>query len=88
VVYADSLNAVSADGYRFGDHPEMVEAFWATLDKVREMDCDVLVPVHPSFGRLLEQATEGDFLDPKACRVYAADAARRLKKRLKTERSP
>jgi metallo-beta-lactamase class B len=94
VVYADSLNAVSADGYRFGDHPSELEAFRASIDKVRSMDCDVLVPVHPSFGRLFEQAVEAEtkgsraFLDDRACRVYAADAARRLKKRLTTERAP
>jgi metallo-beta-lactamase class B len=91
VVYADSLNPVSAEGYRYSDHPQQLEAFRASIGKVRAMDCDVLVAVHPSFSALFEQAAEAQtqgssaFLDRKACRVYAADAARRLKKRLADE---
>lgn len=91
VVYADSLNPVSADGFRYSDDPARVETFRASIARVRALDCDVLVPVHPSFGGLAKQAERARvkgsaaFLDPKACRAYADDAAKRLDRRLRDE---
>jgi metallo-beta-lactamase class B len=91
VVYADSLNPVSADGFRFSDDPSRLAAFRASIARVRALDCDVLVPVHPSFGDLFARAgrarTKGAaaFLDPKACRAYADDAGKRLERRLREE---
>ena len=77
IVYADSLNAVSAPGFRFsGDqkHPGIVEEFRRSIAKVAALPCDVLLTVHPAFA-------EG-----QTCRTYAAGAAKRLDERIAQER--
>jgi metallo-beta-lactamase class B len=95
VVYADSLNPVSAPGYRFsGDatHPSLVEVFRKSIGRVEQLPCDILLSVHPGFsdmdGKLRRrgEASGADpFIDRQACRAYAADAARRLDARLEEE---
>lgn len=77
IVFADSLTAVSAPGFRFsGDdrHSSRVESFRRSIDKVAVLPCDVLIALHPSFG-------EG-----KTCRTYADAARARLEERLVEER--
>ena len=52
VVYADSLNAVSRDGFRFsGDatSPSIVDEFRRSIAKVESLRCDIIVSVHPGF---------------------------------------
>ena len=56
MVYADSLNAVSNDDFRFsGDaiHPDISKSFEQSIDKVAGLPCDVLLSVHPDFFRHL-----------------------------------
>jgi metallo-beta-lactamase class B len=77
IVYADSLNAVSAPAFRFsgdGKRASLVPAFRRSITTVGELPCDVLVSVHPS-------AAEG-----KTCRTYAADALKRLAARVAEEK--
>lgn len=85
-VYADSLTAVSAKGYRFNDNPEKVARLRATLARVAALDCDVLITPHPVssdlFGRLAGRAA---LADPRACVAYADAARRRLDARLAEE---
>ena len=101
VVYADSLNAVSSPGFRFtgnAAHPGIEAAFRRSIATAAALPCDILLTVHPAFAGLHEklgrrhQATPGasdPFVDPEACRRYAADAARRLDERVAEEkRSP
>jgi metallo-beta-lactamase class B len=91
IVYADSLNPVSADDFRFSDSPERVAAFRASIERVRTLPCDIVVSVHPGFTDLfgkLAKATSGDagaFAEAGGCRAYADDAERRLEERLATE---
>ncbi len=97
VVYADSLNAISAPGFRFtGDatHPSVADTFRRSVSTVGNLPCDVLLAVHPSFAgmedklkRRAEQPGANPFVDPTACRTYAADAAKRLDQRI-AEESP
>lgn len=92
VVYADSLNAVSADGFRFSD-PARVAEFKASIDKVAALKCDVAVAVHPGFTDTMEKlAARTDklnpFIDPAGCRAYADDARKSLEKRLASEKLP
>jgi metallo-beta-lactamase class B len=90
-VFADSLNPVSSDGFRFSDAPARVAAFQASVEAVGQLNCDVLIPVHPGFSRLLQQAERAEvrgtraLVDPRACRRYAADARRRLEARREAE---
>lgn len=90
MVYADSLNAVSAPEFRFTGSAAADE-LRASIAKVRALPCDVLVPVHPSFGRLFAEATRAQrtgseaFRDRRACVRYANDAEARLDARLAEE---
>ncbi|HEX8610391.1 MAG TPA: subclass B3 metallo-beta-lactamase [Telluria sp.] len=93
VVYADSLNPISHDGFRFSGSasmPERVRSFRASIDKVASLKCDVLIAVHPGFADLMEKqaartAASNPFIDPGACRAYAANAGQRLNRRLASE---
>lgn len=89
VVYADSLNAVAAPGFRFAP---IATSFAASIAKVAALPCDVLLTVHPGFGGLFEKAAAkpagggNAFLDKQACRAYADSARRRLDARLAEEK--
>jgi metallo-beta-lactamase class B len=96
VVYADSLNPVSAPGYRFSGGAQSAgtaAVFRQSIAKVAALPCDLVIAVHPDFVNLeqkLRQRTEhpqgpNPFVDPQGCRRYAEDAARRLDKRLSEE---
>jgi metallo-beta-lactamase class B len=92
VVFADSLNPVSADGFRFSDDPARVHAFRAAIARVDALACEVLVPVHPGFSALFDRAARAERVGPQAliddgaCARYAASASRRLRRRLANER--
>jgi metallo-beta-lactamase class B len=95
VVYADSLNAVSTLEYRFtgsDSHAGIIDHFRRSIAKVAELPCDILLAVHPGFadldGKLKARAGEprvDPFVDANACRVYAADAGKRLDARVAAE---
>ena len=96
MVYADSLNAVSADGFRFsGDakSPSRVATFEKSIATVDALPCDVMISVHPSFAGVDEKLarraaspTPNPFVDPAACHRYAAAARKTLDERLAKER--
>jgi metallo-beta-lactamase class B len=96
IVYADSLNPVSDDGFRFtGDatRATLIPAFRRSIEAVERLPCDVLIPVHPGFSGLDEKlaarargVTPDPFIDASACRAYAADASQKLTKRIAEEK--
>ncbi len=88
IVYADSLTAVSAEGYRFSDGPaanQLVESAGA----IAELDCDILLSPHPFFFGMqdkLEIRDEGNpFVNNVACMIYAESALDWLEQRLRSE---
>jgi metallo-beta-lactamase class B len=91
LVYADSLNPVSADGFRFtADGGARVAQFRRSIAAVRGLRCDLLVSVHPDNSRLFERqaartATRNTLIDPGACRTYADAASARLDARVREE---
>ncbi len=91
VVYAESLTPVAAPRFRFSADAARVKQFRGSIAKVRALPCDVMVPTHPSAGRLFEQRAASEskgrqaFIDPGACREYADRADRGLTARLKQE---
>ena len=95
VVYADSLNAVSADSFRFGGTDESardrVASFRRSIETVRELPCDVLLTPHPRFAGMKAKHAKlfaGDadaFVDTASCRRYAEAADRGLARRLAAE---
>jgi metallo-beta-lactamase class B len=91
VVYADSVNPVSADGFRYTSSP-LLKGFEHALAALETMRCDILLTPHPGFVRLFEKLAARDagkadaFIDPGACKAYAAVARKNLATRLETER--
>jgi metallo-beta-lactamase class B len=96
IVYADSLTPVSDDGFRFtGDatHASIVDVFRASIARVEQLPCDVVLAPHPSLtnfaanaARLKAGAAENPFIDPSACRSYAAAARKKLEQRIADEK--
>lgn len=86
MVYADSLSSISADGYRFTDHPAYVATFRTTIAKVAALRCDILVTPHPAASDLYARLSGGKpLVDRAACVAYAAAARVRLDRRLGEE---
>ncbi len=92
LVYADSVTAVSAPGFRFSDNPARVAEFRATLARIAALDCDLAVSAHPGPTRLFEKAAARDageaspaFFNDQSCRDYAAFGSQWLDKRLAEE---
>ena len=88
-VYADSLNAVSADAYRFTDHPEYVATLRSTIARIETLPkYDIMVSPHPFQSELFERlAGEAPLVDPDMCKKYAKAARTRLDTRLAKEAS-
>lgn len=87
IVYADSLNAVSADTYRFTAHPEYVATLRSSIARVENLPkCDILISPHPSQSSFFERlAGELPLVDAKGCATYAQKARERLDARLAKE---
>lgn len=96
VVYADSISAVSAPGFRFtGDatRPSLVESFRTSIATVAQLPCDIMLGAHPFVwdldGKLKRRAespsSANPFIDARACRALAATAAKGLEERIAEE---
>ena len=84
--YADSVSAISAEGYHFTDHPDYVARFRKALATMAALDCDLVITPHPSasdlFGRL---AGKAPLAQTGACADYAARGSAGLDARLQRE---
>ncbi len=96
VVYADSISAVAAPGFRFtGDatHPSIVDLFRRSITKMSELPCDIMIGAHPFVGdldgklkrRAEQPAGPNPFVDAGACRALAAGAMKGLDERVSEE---
>ena len=86
IAYADSATTISADGYRFTDHPERTAAARRGLARIEALPCDILLTPHPAASDLFARLSGGKPLtDAAACRTYAASAEARLAARLASE---
>jgi metallo-beta-lactamase class B len=95
VVYADSLTAISAPGFRYSDGPVAggrIERFRSSIARITELPCDILLAPHPGFlnmdGKLeaRRQAPQPNpFIDAGACAAYAARALKALDERIAEE---
>ena len=101
LVYADSLNPVSAPGFRFSATAARVRQFESSISTVRGLKCDMLVAAHPTFTNLFEKqaarqkekprkpsaagAETDPLIDPEACRRYADESSSKLDQRLREE---
>jgi len=87
IVYADSLSSVSADSYKFSDHPEYVHAFREGISRLAALDCDILLTPHPSASAMRDRLLAGNLEGGIGCAAYAADRLARLEERLALEAS-
>ena len=88
MVYADSLSPVSRDDYRFSDHPDTVAAFRASIAKVAESPCEILLTPHPSASAMRDRMIgKQPLFDAEGCRDYAARLTKNLDERLAKEAS-
>lgn len=94
MVFASSLNPVAANGYRFTRHPEVVASFRSTQARVRAMPCDIMFSAHPDnsggpekYARFAKGVRPNPYVDPGACRAYAARSATALATRLADEKA-
>lgn len=86
VTYADSATAISAEGYRFTDHPDVVRRVHDGLGRIAALPCDILITPHPGASDLFERiAARKPLGDPEACRTYAAAATTKFDARLAQE---
>ena len=92
IVYADSISAVSADGFRFTDSPERVNAFRRSISRLGELPCDIVISTHPSATNLDEKIKEraaksspDPFVD-HGCKALAATAMKGLEARIAQEK--
>jgi metallo-beta-lactamase class B len=89
VVYADSLNPVSAPGFKFthsAKYPQAMADFERSFAVLSAVPCDILVSAHPDASGFWEKYEKRDFVDPSACKTYVEDARERLRKRVAEER--
>ena len=92
VVYGDSVSPVSANGYRFTDHPNTTEDFEKSFRFFENVPCDILITAHPDASdlwdrlALREKGVKPDpMVNPGSCRTYAASGRERLRQRLAGE---
>ena len=85
IVYADSLSPVSADGYRFTDHPAWVAGLRRSIERLATLDCDILLTPHPSASHMKERLTAGTLAGAGQCPAYASNRTALLNARLARE---
>jgi metallo-beta-lactamase class B len=86
IAYVDSITAVSADDYRFADHPDYVATFRHSLDKIAAIECDFVITPHPAVSQLYERlAGDAPLFDDFACSHYATWGREQLEARLARE---
>lgn len=86
IAYLDSASTISADGYRFADHPKRIAGIREGLPIMAALPCDVLLTPHPGQSNMMQRfAGAASLVDANACRAYVAAAERRLADRLANE---
>ncbi|MEO7135737.1 MAG: subclass B3 metallo-beta-lactamase [Vicinamibacterales bacterium] len=94
MVYADSISAVSADGFKFTAKPEVITLFRRSITRLGELPCDIVVSTHPSATNLdakikRRAESKGSGPDPfidQGCKALAAGALKALDARIAEEK--
>lgn len=94
LVFAASINPVSADDYRFTDHTERVAMLRRGAAKLASLRCDIAIPSHADtddtikhLAALERSRARNPLIDKGACRRLAATYAQRLDARLAKEKA-
>ncbi|MDF0488883.1 subclass B3 metallo-beta-lactamase [Sphingomonas sp. H39-1-10] len=84
VVFASSLNPVSADSYRYTarSNQAIVAGYRRSYATMRDIPCDILITAHAD-----QSGSSGRFtFGPHACETYAERSRRRLVARIRSEK--
>ena len=90
-VYADSLSAVSATGFRFaaGGLAGAGEKLRESAETIAALECDIFLSPHPFFFGMQEKLRDkgplNPFIDDQGCTAYAESSLAQLARRLATE---
>jgi metallo-beta-lactamase class B len=93
MVYADSISAAAAPGFKFTDQPGLVALMRRSITRVGELPCDIVVSTHPSAtnldakikGRAAQRGGPDPFVD-HGCKALAATAMKNLDARVADEK--
>jgi len=92
LVYADSLNPISNDTFKYTASP-LLKGFEKSYATLEGLPCDILLTPHPAFAEVFEklaarEAGKADaFIDPGACKRYAAAGRKNLAARIAREKA-
>jgi len=94
IVYADSLTAVSAPGFKYTAEAERVNLFRRSITRMAELPCDIVISTHPSATNLdakIKKRAEMKGSDPDpfvdhGCKALAATAMKGLEARIAEEK--
>jgi metallo-beta-lactamase class B len=95
MVYADSISAVAAPGYKFTDHPDVIANLRRSIKRMSELPCDIVVSTHPSAtgldakikGRAAMKPGSPDPFVDHGCKALAENSLKGLETRLATEKA-
>jgi metallo-beta-lactamase class B len=94
MVYADSISAVVAPGFKYTAEPKRVDAFRRSISRLGELPCDIVVSTHPAAtgldAKIRKRAEmKGGGPDPfvdHGCKALAATALKGLEARIAEEK--
>lgn len=94
LIFVSSLNAVSADGYRFIENPSRVAMLRHGMAKLATLPCDIAIPSHAdttdlpaNLAKLIAKPSVNPLFAPGQCKSLAALYTKRLNDRLANERA-
>ena len=91
VVYADSLTALTLGDFRYSggagrNRADLGPSFAASIQRIRQAPCDIVLSTHPGSTRMMERLAAGKgFVDPDGCRALADRADAGLRDKLARE---
>lgn len=93
IVFADSLSAISRDGYKFGAEAGGAEqAIRDSAARIAALPCDIFLSNHPFLfdmkGKLAALGEANPFIEKGKCKEYAENSVTSLQRRLATEQKP
>src|SRR5262249_11269442 len=83
--YADSLTAVSLDGFKFSANHKLLAGFDKSFTFLQTTPCDILLTPHPEVSDLWKRLEAHQFIEPSACKDLATRSRAQLKERLASE---
>jgi metallo-beta-lactamase class B len=95
MVYADSITAISAAGFKFSSNAASVQSFEKSFAFLSTVPCEVLVTTHPDASALWDRldarqrgVSPDPMIDTTACRSLVERGREQLTQRLAAERKP